>query len=360
MYVVDKNEKLLNIAKERYSIPDERCFTDLQDVLDIPEIDAVHLVTPPTTHAPFSVRVLNAGKHCGCTIPMGMSIQELNDIIAARKASGKNYMFMETTIFQREFLYIQELYKKGELGRLQYMTCAHYQDMEGWPEYWEGFPPLMHPTHAVAPCLMLAGHLPDKVYARGSGKIRKELADKYGCPFAFESAFISLQDSDVTIEMERFLYGVARSYSECFRVYGENESFEWQQLADEDPVLFTRTGELEKVDILDEDSEKSSRGSEIVEKRIQIPDYAHLLPKEIASFTTNTVYNNENTHLSFTQGGGHGGSHPHLVHEFIRSILEERKPAIDDIMGAYWTGTGICAHESAMKDGEVITIPRFE
>lgn len=291
---------------------------------------------------------------------MGMSIQELNDIIAARKASGKNYMFMETTIFQREFLYIQELYKKGELGRLQYMTCAHYQDMEGWPEYWEGFPPLMHPTHAVAPCLMLAGHLPDKVYARGSGKIRKELADKYGCPFAFESAFISLQDSDVTIEMERFLYGVARSYSECFRVYGENESFEWQQLADEDPVLFTRTGELEKVDILDEDSEKSSRGSEIVEKRIQIPDYAHLLPKEIASFTTNTVYNNENTHLSFTQGGGHGGSHPHLVHEFIRSILEERKPAIDDIMGAYWTGTGICAHESAMKDGEVITIPRFE
>ena len=180
VYVVDKNEKLLNIAKERYSIPDERCFTDLQDVLDIPEIDAVHLVTPPATHAPFSVRVLNAGKHCGCTIPMGMSIQELNDIIAARKASGKNYMFMETTIFQREFLYIQELYKKGELGRLQYMTCAHYQDMEGWPEYWEGFPPLMHPTHAVAPCLMLAGHLPDKVYARGSGKIRKELADKYG------------------------------------------------------------------------------------------------------------------------------------------------------------------------------------
>ena len=78
---------------------------------------------------------------------MGMSIQELNDIIAARKASGKNYMFMETTIFQREFLYIQELYKKGELGRLQYMTCAHYQDMGRMAGiHGEGFPPLMHPT----------------------------------------------------------------------------------------------------------------------------------------------------------------------------------------------------------------------
>ena len=29
-------------------------------------------------------------------------------------------------------------------------------------------------------------------------------------------------------------------------------------------------------------------------------------------------------------------------------------------MGAYWTGTGICAHESAMRDGKVISIPAFE
>ena len=360
VFIVDKNEKLLTIARNRYNIPAEQCFTDFEEILKIPEIDAVHLVTPPATHAPFSIQVLNAGKHCGCTIPMGMSIQELNDVIHARIKSGKNYMFMETTIYQREFLYIKELYEKGALGRLQYMSCAHYQDMEGWPDYWKGFPPLMHPTHAVAPCLMLAGHLPDKVYARGSGRIRDELEKQYGCPFAFESAFISLKDSDVTIEMERFLYGVARSYSECFRIYGENKSFEWQQLADEDPVLYTRTGALEKVDIITEDNEESSRGGEIKEERIKIPDYAHLLPKEIASFTTNTVYNNENTHLSFTQGGGHGGSHPHLVHEFVRSILENRKPQLDDVMGTYWTGTGICAHESAMKGGEVISIPAFE
>ena len=237
VYVCDTNEDLLKLARDRYSIPMERCTTEIQEILDNPEIDAVHLVTPPATHAPLSIRVLNAGKHCGCTIPMGMSIQELKDIIAARKASGKNYMFMETTIFQREYLYMQELYQTGKLGRLQYMSCAHYQDMEGWPEYWEGFPPLMHPTHAVAPCLQLAGHLPLRVYARGSGKINDQYAARYGCPYAFESAFITLEDSDVTIEMERFLYGVARSYSECFRIYGENMSFEWQQLGSEDEFV---------------------------------------------------------------------------------------------------------------------------
>lgn len=67
----------------------------------------------------------------------------------------------------------------------------------------------MHPTHAVAPCLMLAGHLPKRVYGRGSGKIRDELVAQYNSPFAFESALIELENSDLTIEMERFLYGVA-------------------------------------------------------------------------------------------------------------------------------------------------------
>ena len=360
VFVCDLNRDLLKLAHERYSIPEDRCVTDIQELLDNPEIDAVHLVTPPATHAPLSIRVLNAGKHCGCTIPMGMSIQELKDVIAARKASGKNYMFMETTIFQREFLYIQELYQTGKLGRLQYMSCAHYQDMEGWPEYWEGFPPLMHPTHAVAPCLQLAGHLPEKVYARGSGKINPKYEKRYGCPYAFESAFITLKDSDITIEMERFLYGVARSYSECFRIYGENMSFEWQQLASEKPVLYHRTGDIGSVSVVDGEKFRYGRGSDIVEQRIEIPDYGYRLPEEIRHFTRRGVYDSKNMHLSFKQGGGHGGSHPHLVHEFVSSIIEERSAVLDDIMGAYWTGVGICAHESAMQGGVVISVPEFE
>ena len=358
--IADTDERLLKIAQEKFGFREDECFTDIQPMLDDPEVDAIHIVTPPATHAELSIRALNAGKHCGCTIPMGMSLEELYAVIEARKKSGKQYMFLETTVFGREFFYVQDLYKKGELGKIQYMSCAHYQDMEGWPSYWEGYPPLMHPTHAIGPCLMLLGQYPSAVYARGSGKVRDSLKEKYGCPYAFEAAMVSLEDSDVTIEVERFLYGVARSYSECFRVYGENKSFEWQQLADEPPVLYTRTGELQQDMIdLDSDPERFNRGSEIIEQRIQVPDYGYRLPEEIAGFTTETIYNDENMHLSFKQGGGHGGSHPHMVHEFVRSIIENRKPIVDDILGAYWTGLGICAHQSALAGGKVIEIPKF-
>lgn len=136
LVLVDTNEKLLNAVGDKFLL--EERLTDFNAMLEDKTIDAVHLVTPPATHAPLSIQVMNAGKHCACTIPMGMSIDELYQVIDARKRSGKHYMFMETSVYGREFLYVKDLYEKGELGRIQFMRCAHYQDMEGWPDYWLG------------------------------------------------------------------------------------------------------------------------------------------------------------------------------------------------------------------------------
>lgn len=63
------------------------------------------------------------------------------------------------------------------------------------------------------------------------------------------------------------------------------------------------------------------------------------------------------THLN--RKDAHDGSHPHLVHEFVSSIFEERQPWPNGNTTASWTAAGICAHESAMKGGERIEIPKF-
>ena len=64
-------------------------------------------------------------------------------------------------------------------------------------------------------------------------------------------------------------------------------------------------------------------------------------------------------HLSFVQGGGHGGSHPHLVNEFVSALLENRDPLPNAVTSANWTCVGICAHESAMQGGQVVSLPTF-
>jgi len=89
------------------------------------------------------------------------------------------------------------------------------------------------------------------------------------------------------------------------------------------------------------------------------PDAEELLPPEIQEFTKRQHILDQN-HVSFIQGAGHGGSHPHLVHEFISAIKEGRDSAVDAVKAAYWTGAGICAHESAMKGGEKILVPDFQ
>ena len=88
--VADYNRSLLATCAEKFHIPAEDCYTNLDDMLKDTSIDAIHICTPPASHAELSIKALNAGRHCGCTIPMGMSIDELYEVIEARKKSGKN------------------------------------------------------------------------------------------------------------------------------------------------------------------------------------------------------------------------------------------------------------------------------
>lgn len=312
-------------------------YTDFNELLKDPNIDAVHINTPIADHAPMSLAALKAGKHVACTVPMATTVEECRQIVEAQKASGKKYMMMETTIYSREFFYVKELYTSGKMGRIQFLRATHQQEMLGWPGYWEGFPPMLYATHVVSPCLALAGKDAESVVCFGSGRIQEHLIPKYNSPFAIETAHIKLRDSDLVAEVMRSLFNTARQYRESFDVYGSKMSFEWPLIEHTPPVV--HIGEVpHQVDVL---------------------DYAHLLPEPIQRFTTKGVYGGEQQHLSFIQGSGHGGSHPHLAHEFIMSIVEDREPFPNARKAANWTCTGILAHESAMRGGERMYLPEF-
>jgi len=345
--VCRRNPQGLAEIGDRFGIAQR--YTDYRELLKDPRVDAVHINSPIPDHAWMSIEALKAGKHVACTVPMGTSIDECRQIVEAQRASGKVYMMMETVVYSREYLFVKELYDKGELGRLQFLRGSHQQDMDGWPDYWPGLPPMWYATHCVSPCLALVGKLADTVVCHGSGRIREELIARYNSPFAVETATFTIKDSDVVAEVTRSLFDVARQYRESFDVYGSKKSFEWQQVEGEEPVVHT----------------KSTREHPIAEseipRRTPVPDYARLLPEPIQRFTTRGVYSLDEgeQHLSFTQGGGHGGSHPHLVHAFLSAVRGERPALPNAVESANWTMVGLCAHESALKGGQKIQIPTF-
>ena len=75
------------------------CYGSFEEILDDPEIDAVHLVTPIPLHEEQMVQVLEACRHCACTVPMAISLEGIRGITEAVRKTGKKYMMMETTLY---------------------------------------------------------------------------------------------------------------------------------------------------------------------------------------------------------------------------------------------------------------------
>ncbi len=310
----------------------------LDQVLESGEWDAVHLVTPVPLHVEQALAALRAGLHCACAVPAGTSLEGLRALVAAQRESGRSYMMMETAVYTREFLYLKTLYEGGLLGRIQFLRGAHYQDMDGWPPYWAGLPPMHYATHALGPLLHLTGARASAVHAMGSGQMRAALHGQYNNPYPIETATFRLEGpgvEGVAAEVTRSLFETAVTFKELFDVYGEKATFLWRQVPDDPHALICFEDHAPPED--------GARGRKVRVERPEIPYRPDRVPPALAEFAQ----------------GGHGGSHPHLVHEFVRSIVEGRPPAVDAARAANWTAAGLCAHELAMRQGEGVPIPDF-
>lgn len=334
-----RNEAELNRAGDQFGI--DKRYTDFDEVLADDDIDFVHINSPIADHAWMTLKALDAGKHVMCTVPMATTIDECQQIVEKVAQTGLKYMMAETVVYSREFLFLKQMYASGELGKIQHLAASHPQDMDGWPSYWEEMIPMHYATHVVSPCLGLVDGLAERVSCFGSGTVREEIARKSGNTFAVESAHVKIQNSDLTAHVWRCLYDVARQYRESFDVYGTKKSFEWTLVENEPHVVHT-----------------AKKPEPEIPQKVEVPDFADRLPEPIRKFTLPAEIHDAD-HLSFIQGGGHGGSHPHLVHEFVTALLEDRQPWPGAVTSANWTCVGLCAHQSAMKGGEPVDLPPF-
>ena len=337
-------EKLALFAKEY----DLKTHSSFEEILADPSVDAVHIVTPIPLHEEQSVRVLEAGKHCACTVPMATTLEGIRRITDAKRRSGKKYMMMETTLYTYQFLYVKQMLESGELGKIQFLRGSHYQDMSNWPDYWMGLPPMWYGTHAIAPMVALSGSRVKRVVCFGSGTMDESLHRQYGNPYPVESALFEFENG-IKGEATRSLFETARMYQEGMFVYGSRKSFEWGFTDNAVPYITS----------LGESTGRRGRTTKFVQQ--EMPNYYSTLPQEIQRFTVGKDYDPLNPQESLKKGagGGHHGSHPHLVHEFVMSIVEDRQPLIDEVLGGNITAAGICAHESAMRNGASVTVPLF-
>lgn len=332
---------------ERFGIEDG--YGDIQDALADDTIDAIHILAPVFLHADMAVAALEAGKHVACAVPMATTLDDLDRVIAAQEFAGTVYMMMETAVFGREFYAVEELWAAGEFGEPTLYRGFHMQNLDGYPVYWQGFPPMHYLTHALSPLLALFDTSVDTVRCLGAGRLPEwRRTGKFDNPFPTEVGLFNLRDSDVVADITMSFFQTAHSYIEGFALFGDRLGIEWPPDNESAMTVHRMSEPL-----------PGTRGNHVQTEPLNPRDRPELLPEPLRQFVRETKVHLEGMPRAAIVGAHHGGSHPFLVHEFVSSIVEGRAPSIDARRSAELTAPGICAHESAMAGGREVVVPRY-
>ena len=95
-----------------------KVYGDVAEFLTDPELQAVSIIVPNKFHAPLAVQALEAGKHVFCEKPPALNAAEVEGMIAARDAAGKQLMFNFNNRARPESIAMMEKIRAGEVGTI--------------------------------------------------------------------------------------------------------------------------------------------------------------------------------------------------------------------------------------------------
>ncbi len=131
----DINEKRLKEMGEKYGV--ERLYTNKDEMLSDPAIDAVSVCTWNSEHAPCTIAALNAGKHVLCEKPMASSVEEAIAMKEAAERNGKLLMIGFVRRFGNDIAIMNDFKENGFFGDIYYAK-ATYLRRNGNPGGWFG------------------------------------------------------------------------------------------------------------------------------------------------------------------------------------------------------------------------------
>ncbi len=319
-------ERLASVAADRGL---DETWADTEEMIASDALDAVCLFTPIPQHANQVIACLQAGKHVASAVPMATRIDDCRRILSAVGRSGLNYMLMETSCANDEYFYVKRLFEQGQFGRIQFLRGRWHHNLENHPGYWLGLPPMHYTTHPIGPMLDISGREARKVCCFGTGRMRQELVDNYGNPYPGQTAIFQLDGEDpLAMEVTSMVFHTAVEPKETFDLYGEKRSFTWATFRGDPHALVemhpARPG--------------GPKTSPRTVYRMQVPPAVDRLSEELWPLASPQA---------------------HLVDEFVLSIVQQRRPRIDEIAAARFTAPGLCAHRSALAGGDLVEIPSF-
>lgn len=291
-----------------------KSYESLELLVKDPRIEAVFVATDAPNHARHCIEVLKHGKHVMTAVPAVFgSIEQAEQLLETVQRTGLKYMMAETSCFRADCYGMRKIYEVGGFGKLVYSEGEYYHyhatpidSFKGWRI---GMPPLWYPTHSTAYYVGVTSKRFTSVSCIGFDadfQAYRPGANQYNNRFTDEVALFKTSEGGSSRML--MCKGIQSLVVERGRVFGERG---WMD------------------------------GTEYHGIAKKLPDITRPpLPPGMPA-------------------GGHGGSHGLLANEFVTSILENREPLVNVYEALAMTVPGIVAHQSALRDGETLKIPRY-
>jgi predicted dehydrogenase len=360
--LVEPNEERRASIGAKFSI--HQRFSNLSELWKS-DFDAVAIFTPRWTHAQIALEALENGRHVYTAVPMGITQDEITQLVAAAKRTKLTYFMAETSFYYPAVVFSRKKFAQGEIGKFVYGEGEYLHDMshgfsdayaanggDGWKST-ASFPPMLYSTHSVSTILSVTGAQATSVTCiglddtAGDGIFDADVS-MWKNKQSNQIALFETSDGGVMRIAELRRVGTAPLESTVrMSIFGTEGSFEQQ-------VGYASWATKNSFDII---TDEIGTFSDVENPLSLKPDY---IPPNLWDGGFARVHDRSQLPKEFLGlSNGHGGSHQFMVDDFVMDAVGERKAPMDVTDAARFTLPGVWAHQSAQLAGQKLQIPQI-
>lgn len=119
-------------------------YSDYRELLQRPDIDVVHILTPHYLHAPMAIAAADAGKHVLSEKPMSINMEQAHAIVAAGQRNNVTMGVISQNRYNAASVAVKEAIANGSLGKvlgqriiLSWTKPAAYYRNSDWHGTWD-------------------------------------------------------------------------------------------------------------------------------------------------------------------------------------------------------------------------------
>ena len=114
--VMSRNQEKAKSYAQRHNIP--RWYTDAQELVDDPEVNAVYIATPPSSHATYAIMAMKSGKPVYVEKPLAASYPDCQRINRISEQTGVPCFVAYYRRYLPYFQRVKQLVEEGAVGKV--------------------------------------------------------------------------------------------------------------------------------------------------------------------------------------------------------------------------------------------------